>query len=132
MNWLTGIILYAMEILMTRRGFQIGVRKGKRYFKKYAVNKILSEVSATEDEITNSIMTIVSASKSWGCQASHILVDEFEKLKKYRTKSTKDCPLRQPQNIPPVPPGKSAEIWASLRGKMVPNLRSSLQFEGTQ
>jgi peptidyl-prolyl cis-trans isomerase C len=124
------LYLYAMENSYDQEeDFKSELERVKaNILKKYAVNKILSEVSATEDEITQFYNDNSERfQKPEAVRASHILVDEFEKAKEIQDEIHQGLSFEEAAQKYSTCPSRQVggDLGEFERGKMVP------EFEGS-
>ncbi len=124
------LYLYAMENSYGQEeDFKSELERVKaNILKKYAVNKILSEVSATEDEITQFYNDNSERfQKPEAVRASHILVDEFEKAKEIQDEIHQGLSFEEAAQKYSTCPSRQVggDLGEFERGKMVPEFEEA-------
>jgi|LFRM01.2.fsa_nt_gb peptidyl-prolyl cis-trans isomerase C len=124
------LYLYAMENSYDQEeDFKSELERVKaNILKKYAVNKILSEVSATEDEITQFYNDNSERfQKPEAVRASHILVDEFEKAKEIQDEIHQGLSFEEAAQKYSTCPSRQVggDLGEFERGKMVPEFEEA-------
>ena len=124
------LYLYAMENSFDQEeDFKSELERVKaNILKKYAVNKMLSDVSATEDEIAQFYNDNSERfQKPEAVRASHILVDEFEKAKEIQEEIHQGLSFEEA--APKYSTCPSRQVGGDLgefeRGKMVPEFEEA-------
>ena len=124
------LYLYAMENSFDQEeDFKSELERVKaNILKKYAVNKMLSDVSATEDEIAQFYNDNSERfQKPEAVRASHILVDEFEKAKEIQDEIHQGLSFEEAAQKYSTCPSRQVggDLGEFERGKMVPEFEEA-------
>jgi len=124
------LYLYAIENSFDQEeNFKLELERVKaNILKQYAVNKILSDVSATEEEIAQYYHDHSEQfQEPEAVRASHILVDELEKAKEIQDEICQGLSFEEAAQKYSTCPSKQAggDLGEFERGKMVPEFEEA-------